>query len=290
MDIEYEIASKRKLIDDELQKCLKPQYPNEIYEAMSYSVFAGGKRIRPMLLLGATEAVSGNIEKALPFAIAVELIHTYSLIHDDLPSMDNDDLRRGKPTNHKVFGEALATLAGDGLLNLAYEIMAKACASNLTFENAWAMAEIANAAGVWGMIGGQVVDILSENKNIEKDELIYIHRNKTAALIRASLAAGAIIGGASKAKVLVFKEAGEKLGLTFQIKDDLLDIYGDEKTLGKPINSDKKNNKVTYVSMFGLKNAQKYYLAASNEAVEMFESLSAKFLSMLARSLINREK
>ncbi len=279
----------KKLIDEKLSEYLKTKYPEQIYEAMEYSISAGGKRLRPILLLAVCNAVGGDISKALPFACSIEMIHTYSLIHDDLPAMDNDDYRRGKLTNHKKFGEAIAILAGDGLLNLAYEIMAKQCVLNHDISMVNAMEEIAYSAGVSGMIGGQVVDIISENKNIDLNTLIFIHEHKTAALIKSAVVSGAIIGKASENKINILKEAGMKLGIAFQIKDDILDVTSTQETLGKPIKSDEKNNKATYVSLFGLEKAISDYKTISKEAVDLFSQLNDKFIDEYIQKLTYRE-
>ncbi len=275
-----------------LKKNLKENYPKIIYDAMSYSVMAGGKRLRPVLLLSACELAGGDLNNAMPFACAIEMIHTYSLIHDDLPAMDNDDLRRGKPTNHKMFGEAFAILAGDGLLNLAYEIMSEHCQNRLTQNNIKAMAIIAKSAGVYGMVGGQVADILYEDKPATEEVLAYIQSHKTGKLIQASLVSGAVLGGLSDEIISQFSTIGEKLGLAFQIKDDILDVSGNAKTLGKNTNCDEKRKKTTYVSFFGLEKAKEDYLSLSMEIINMIKSLETNndFLSNLAKSLIDRDK
>ncbi len=281
-----------KRINGELSGLFGSDYPAVIYESMGYSICAGGKRIRPLLLLGACDAASGCFEKAIPFALAIELIHAYSLIHDDLPAMDDDDLRRGKPTNHRVYGEAMAILAGDGLLNMAYEIMLDACKNGGADSPRFirGAAEIASAAGVKGMIGGQVVDIISEGRDVLPDELLYIHSHKTGAIITAALTAGAIIGGADDGLIDLYRAAGKKLGVAFQIKDDILDIYGDVEKLGKSVNSDKKNNKATYLSVFGLEKAKADYQEACEYADNFFNKIiKSEFLTHLARAIANRE-
>ncbi len=232
---------------------VKENHQRVIYDAMRYSLMAGGKRIRPVLSLGVCEMLGGDINQAMPFACALECIHTYSLIHDDLPCMDNDDLRRGKPTCHKAFGESTALLAGDALLNRAFEIMAEAKVSpDITVA---VMKEVSYFAGTEGMIGGQVVDLDSEGKKISKEKLMYIHENKTGALIKAAAIIGAICGKATeeeKSQILLY---AENLGLAFQIKDDILDFIGDEKLLGKPTGSDEENRKNTFVTLMGIDNA-----------------------------------
>ena len=228
--LKQKIDYVEKLLIDYMPK--EEGYQETIMKAMNYSLSAGGKRLRPILTLESCKAVGGDIKDAIPFAMAIEMIHTYSLIHDDLPALDNDDLRRGKPTNHKVFGEAMATLAGDSLLNYAYEIM---LSSSINKENPnkylKAIYEIAKHAGIYGMIGGQVVDVESENKIIDKDKLDFIHLNKTAAMIVGCMRAGAIIGDASEDDLEKITKYAENIGLSFQIVDDILDIIGDEEKL-----------------------------------------------------------
>lgn len=277
-------------VNDKLKIHLSKKYPEIIYNAMNYSVFAGGKRIRPVLMVGACKALGGDYTQCIDFACAVEFIHTYSLIHDDLPAMDNDDLRRGKPTCHKKFNEAIAILAGDALLNLSFEIM-----SNIVFEKferkyAEAMKILSNASGINGMIGGQVVDIDSENKQVDKETLNYIHKNKTAALITASLKCGAVLAGAPKEQIDIFEKVGLNLGIAFQIKDDILDITSTEDILGKPVFSDEKNNKTTYVSLYGMEKAQEDYKMLSDTSAEMLKSFgeNGRFLLEYTNNLFDR--
>lgn len=268
-------------------------YRNLIFNAMKYSIFAGGKRLRPILMMGAYEAVGGNnIKDIMPFACAVEMIHTYSLIHDDLPAMDNDDYRRGKLTNHKVYGEAIAILAGDGLLNLAFETMIKSALENNKTLGLEAMQIISKCAGIYGMIGGQAVDFEFEQKQIDKDTLNYIHENKTAAMIQAPLKAGAVLADASNEQIKLLDKAGYKLGMAFQIQDDILDIIGNEKELGKAVNSDLKNKKSTFVSLYGLEQAKLYEKQYSDEAKEIFKQFTEKgdFLVELTEYLVDRSK
>jgi len=280
------------LVNDFLNRKIDTKtYPQIIYEAMSYSINSGGKRLRPLLCLYATEGFGGEIEKVLPFATAVECIHAYSLVHDDLPCLDNDDLRRGQPTNHKVFGEAMALLAGDGMLNLAYEIMAAACADDFCEKSVLAMSEVAAFAGVTGMIGGQVVDIISENKAPDKNALLYIQKNKTAALIKAAVAAGAIVSGALGSDVAKLKEAAEYFGIAFQIKDDLLDMQSTTEVLGKHVGSDVKNAKLTHVSLYGLEQAEADYEEYSMKALHIIKELDLKTnaLEEYMKKLMNRD-
>lgn len=292
MSFNKEIEDKIALINQNLDNYIKKEYPEVIYEAMKYSLFAGGKRVRPILLLSACESIGGNIENAIPFACALEMIHTYSLIHDDLPAMDNDDFRRGKPTCHKVYGDAVAILAGDALLNKAFEIMSEFLYEKPQKNFAGAMKIIAKNAGTNGMIGGQVADILSENKVIDMETLKYIHNNKTAALIKASLMAGALLGNADDEQVKLFENIGYKIGMAFQIKDDILDVTSSIEVLGKPILSDEKNNKATYVSMYGIEKAEKDYADLSKAALDIIGSFgeSGKFLFEYTNSLIERIK
>ena len=264
------------MINGTLGKYIIKAYPEIIYEAMEYSVKAGGKRMRPRLMLHTAEGFGGSLDKVMPFACALEFIHTYSLIHDDLPCMDDDDLRRGVPTNHKVYGEAMALLAGDALLNSAYEIMAGECLANCSNETVMAMYEIASSAGVNGMIGGQVVDIISEDKIIDESTLLYIHKNKTAAIITAAFAAGAVLSGADGRSVKMLKEAALYFGMAFQIKDDILDVKSTTEVLGKPVGSDAKNAKTTYVSMFGMEKAESDFAEFSQNALDIIRSLSLK--------------
>lgn len=269
----------QKMIDEinaALKQYFAPRYPEKIYEAMYYSVSAGGKRLRPILLLLACKAAGGSAEDAMPFACAMEMIHTYSLIHDDLPAMDNDDLRRGRPTCHKQFDEATAILAGDGLLHYAFETMTeKACEACDDCDEKYlrAMGVIARLSGTKGMLAGQVVDVDSEGKQIDAQTLDYIHRHKTGGLIKAALMAGAIIGGADAKTVDVFEKIGEDVGLAFQIKDDILDVTSTAEVLGKPVFSDEKNQKVTYVTLYGLENANKKYTELSDSALERISGL-----------------
>ncbi|WP_338035467.1 polyprenyl synthetase family protein [Halalkalibacter alkaliphilus] len=232
--------------------------PEKLVQAMTYSLKAGGKRIRPALLLATIRSFEKPIESGLDVACAIEMIHTYSLIHDDLPAMDDDDIRRGKPTNHKIFGEALAILAGDALLTYSFELVAQIKNQDVTAEQKLLLIqEIAKAAGPEGMVGGQVADMEGENKSLTLEELIYIHHHKTGDLLTASIVAGAIIAGAAEDDIANLRMFAKELGLMFQIKDDILDVEGDPETIGKPIGSDDGNNKSTYPNLLGLEGAKK---------------------------------
>ena len=268
----------------------KGSYNKIIYEASNYSLNIGGKRIRPILFLLTYNLYKENCEDAIDMAAAIEMIHTYSLVHDDLPCMDNDDLRRGMPTNHKKFGENIAVLAGDTLLNEAAMILMDFSIKN--GERALvASKEIMKSSGPEGMIGGQVVDIINEGKKIEKDELIYMHSKKTGELIRSSIVAGAILADANKEDLEKLNEFGIKLGLAFQIKDDILDIIGDVNKLGKNTGMDKNLKKSNFISLFGLEYCQKECEKLTKECIKLLESLSvnSKDLKEMTLYLLDRE-
>ncbi|HZK38294.1 MAG TPA: farnesyl diphosphate synthase [Clostridia bacterium] len=270
----------------------KEGYNSTLIEAMKYSLFAGGKRLRPVLALSAYGLFGDDINKIMPYACALEMIHTYSLIHDDLPSMDDDDYRRGMPTNHKVFGEGIAILAGDGLLNYSFEIMLEnALGQDEPHPYIRSIGEIASAAGINGMIAGQVVDLESENKDIDKKTLEYIHLNKTAAMIVAALKIGAIIGGASEEDIECMEQTGLNLGLAFQVKDDILDIIGDESKLGKSTGGDMNKRKATYPALFGLKASIAYTKELTENVKLLLNPYGGKsnFLLELSDYLLNRE-
>jgi geranylgeranyl diphosphate synthase type II len=247
-------------VDKALAKWMpgKDDFPPQVHRAMHYSLFAGGKRLRPILVLASTEAVGGRMAEALPLACAFELIHTYSLIHDDLPSMDDDDLRRGKPTSHKVFGEAVAILAGDALLTEAFLLAArpdlmKEVPPRRRLRALW---RLSLAAGSQGMVGGQTMDILTQGKKIDSPTLEYIHTHKTGALIAAAVSVGAILGGASARECRALDEYGKRLGLAFQITDDLLDVEGEEGKLGKAVRKDQSKGKATYPALYGINESR----------------------------------
>lgn len=282
----------RIYIEDALEKTVPEQdsLPPIVYEAMRYSLMAGGKRLRPMLVLAACEAMGGCREDALPFACAIEMIHTYSLIHDDLPAMDNDDYRRGRLTNHKVYGEAMAILAGDGLLHHAMETMATACAEHPSARTAKAMCAIAHGAGIYGMLAGQAADVALEGQLFDVKTLAFIHLNKTAAMIRGALEAGAILGGADEETANGYALAGQNIGLAFQILDDILDVTSTTEELGKPVHSDEKNKKTTYVTVFGIEEARRIANRFSMQAADFWhgQGESCAFLLALTKYLATR--
>lgn len=294
MDFKTSFSDKITLVDSYLHKYLesKADIPETILEAMRYSVYAGGKRIRPVLMLAACEMFDYKEDAVIPFACALEMIHTYSLIHDDLPAMDNSDLRRGKKTNHIVFGEAMAVLAGDALLNYAFETMLSANVNNPddTRRALKAASYMASCSGISGMIGGQVIDIESENKEIDKETLRTLQVKKTGALIRAAVVCGAIIGGADEDDIKALEDYAINLGLAFQIKDDILDVEGDSITLGKPIGGDNALKKNTYVSLYGIDEAKKMLENHSKIAKDSLVRFGAKaeFLLEMADYLLER--
>jgi geranylgeranyl diphosphate synthase type II len=267
------MAERRALVDAALDGRLPPadEPPLTIHQAMRYSVFAGGKRLRPMLALFGCEAVGGTLEDAMPAAVALEMIHTYSLVHDDLPAMDDDDFRRGRPTCHKVYGEAVAILAGDALLTQAFRVLADPIATGVpAARRLQIVAEIATAAGSLGMVGGQTMDIQAEGETLEPATLLTLHAKKTGALLRASLRAGGLAGGADDAAMACLTGYGERLGLAFQIVDDILDIEGSSAEMGKATGSDARKHKATYPAVFGLEAARRdaaRLLAEAREAV-----------------------
>lgn len=275
--ISKEYIRLKELVDTNLIGFLPAQteYNKAILSSMEYSLTAGGKRLRSVLLLAAYNIFSNNELEALPFACAVEFIHTYSLIHDDLPGIDNDDLRRGKPTNHKVYGEGMAIIAGDGLLNSSFEIMLDDYIKTNNYSRIQAFKEIANGSGINGMIAGQATDI-NPGSNLTKEKLNYIHEYKTGALINSSIKAGALIGGANDNDLKLLEIFGRNLGLAFQIKDDLLDIYGDEETMGKSVGSDAKLNKLTYPNIYGEKESLKILKECHANAISALESFGDK--------------
>lgn len=291
--------TRRKLVEKALDHYMDKTTsdPEIIHESMRYSVFAGGKRLRPVLVLMGVEICGKKPEIALPTAVAMELIHTYSLVHDDLPAMDDDDLRRGRPTNHKVYGEAVAVLAGDALVTKAFELVARnAKIRGVRPQFVPAVLElIAHGAGTFGMIGGQVMDIQAEGGQWKKQKdhpalLAGIHRRKTAALIRSSLQAGATLAGASPKQLSALGEYGEKIGLAFQIADDVLDVVADKKKLGKR-GSDAKNQKLTFPALYGLEDSRKKAQQLVEEAKQALAPFGkrAQVLKQLANYIIERD-
>ena len=296
MNISDEIAKRTSDIETRIRRFLPEQYEYQktIVDAMSYSVLAGGKRLRPMLMEAAYQMFDGIGQDIDSFMAAIEMIHTYSLVHDDLPAMDNDLYRRGKKTTHAVYGEAMGILAGDALLNYAFETVADAlvrCNGDMRMIRAYAV--LSRKAGIYGMIGGQVVDVESEKKGQKVDQncLDFIYRLKTGALIEASLMIGAILAGASDEEVTFMEQAGTKLGLAFQIQDDILDVTSSLEVLGKPIGSDERNEKATYVALEGLEKAKTEVERLSKEAVQILDGLKKDhtFLKELFLYLIHRE-
>ncbi|WP_082795324.1 polyprenyl synthetase family protein [Alkalihalobacillus trypoxylicola] len=254
-EMEQFLDEIKPIMEEQLVQSINDlNFPASLKDSMIYSLEAGGKRIRPMLLLATLRGFNQPLELGYDIASAIEMIHTYSLIHDDLPAMDDDDLRRGKPTNHKVFGEATAILAGDALLTHSFERIANATLSPVQIVRL--IKELAIASGPEGMIGGQVADMEGENKKLSLEELTYIHQHKTGDLLTYAVVAGGIIAGASEEEIFHLKEFAQELGLVFQIKDDLLDIEGDIELIGKPVGSDEENNKSTYPSLLGIENTR----------------------------------
>lgn len=282
----------------EIEKILKSFLPREeglqktVLEAMNYSVNAGGKRLRPMLMQETYRLFGGKDAIVEPFMAALEMIHTYSLVHDDLPAMDNDEYRRGKKTTHAVYGEAMGILAGDALLNYAFEIAADAVVAHPVGETARAMQILARKAGIFGMIGGQVADIESENKQVDLETVTFIHKNKTAALIESAMCIGAVLAGASDADVAKVESVANDVGVAFQIRDDILDVTSSTEVLGKPVGSDEKNQKSTYVSLQGMEQACRDVDMLSHRALDTLATLPQRneFLEALIKMLISREK
>lgn len=297
MNISEEITKRASDIETRIKGFLPEQYEYQktIVDAMSYSVLDGGKRLRPMLMEASYQMFGGEGEELDAFMAAIEMIHTYSLVHDDLPAMDNDLYRRGKKTTHAVYGEAMGVLAGDALLNFAFETVADAMVRSAgDMRVAKAFAVLTKKAGIYGMIGGQVVDVESEKKGqqIDRDCLDFIYRLKTGALIEASLMIGAILAGASEEEVSLMEEAGTKLGLAFQIQDDILDVTSSLEVLGKPIGSDARNEKATYVAFEGLEKAGAEVERLSREAVAILDGFKREhtFLRELFMYLIHRDR
>ena len=298
MNWEIKLQERVAEVEAVIQKYLPEEtgYQKTVLEAMNYSVLAGGKRLRPMLMEESYRLFGGNSNIVEPFMAAIEMIHTYSLVHDDLPSMDNDEYRRGRKTTHVVYGEGMAILAGDGLLNYAFETALKAFdmePANPAIGKA--MQVLAKKAGVYGMIGGQTADIQAEDMDQSKvtnELLLFIHENKTAALIQSSMMIGAILAGASEEAVAAVEKIAYNVGIAFQIQDDILDITSSLEVLGKMTGSDEKNNKVTYVTLNGMEKAKEDVEKLSKEAIDLLDSFENKneFLNQLIEELITREK
>lgn len=286
---------------ENIEKIIKKYLPKEegyqrtVLEAMNYSVLAGGKRLRPMLIQEVFEAYGGTGRLAEPFMAAIEMIHTYSLVHDDLPAIDNDEYRRGRKTTHVVYGEAMGILAGDGLLNYAFETALSAfdiAEAEAYPRIAGALQVLARKAGIYGMIGGQVCDVESEDNTepINGEQLMFIHEHKTAALIQAAMMIGGILAGADAKQVDRLEQSAYDLGIAFQIQDDILDVTSTFEVLGKPIGSDEKNHKQTYVSIYGLEQAKAEVKRLSEEAISLLNLEADSFLAKLFESLIYRNK
>ena len=296
MNIKDYLADKRAVVEDGLVRyMLAEEGPlSHHIKAMRYSLFAGGKRVRPILCLAAAEAVGASSGNLMPIACALECIHTYSLIHDDLPAMDNDDLRRGMPTNHKVFGEAEAILAGDGLLTFAFELMSDTTLADGISDAARlkAISILARSAGSLGMVGGQALDLASEGKDIPFDTLRLIHSCKTGALITASVQIGAVAAGASREQFDALTVYGRHIGLAFQIVDDLLNVEGTPEELGKAAGSDAERQKATYPAFFGLKETRRLAQEASQSAIKALASFDdrAEPLRVLAGYIVTRKR
>lgn len=290
MDFKEQLSADTACIETRLKDIFSGEPPRgDIYPAMEYSLLAGGKRLRPVLTLECCRLCGGDVERALPLGCAVELVHTYSLIHDDLPSMDNDDLRRGKPTNHKVFGEATAILAGDGLLTAAFGVIA--AAQELTeqqrLEAVWALSQ---AAGPRGMVGGQILDMDGEDRALSRSEIEELQRLKTGALICCAARMGCIAAGADEQTAKAIEGYAQRLGLAFQVRDDILDVTGSQDDLGKPIGSDTEQGKTTFVTLLGLEECQRWVEQLSDEACRCLDGLKGtEFLRELAKVLVLRE-
>jgi geranylgeranyl diphosphate synthase, type II len=295
VDILRYLQEQKALVDEALARYLpgEEHYPPAIFRAMRYSVFAGGKRVRPILAIAAAEALGGTATDVLPLACALECIHTYSLIHDDLPALDDDDYRRGRLTNHKVFGEANAILAGDALLTFAFELMgdARHWPQFVPERVVQVMHEVAYAIGTFGMIGGQVVDLQMEGQDIDLPALQYIHAHKTGALIRTSVRSGGILGGGSPAAVEALTHYGTHIGLAFQIMDDILDVRGDEQLMGKALRKDDARRKATYPRLVGLAESEVRAQAAVTASIAALGIIGERgaVLRDLAHFIIARE-
>lgn len=288
-DFEQYYDSRKKLVNNFLEKRMEKRGISNVDDTMKYSLLAGGKRLRPILLMATADALGANGYDYLPAACALEMIHTYSLIHDDLPCMDNDDYRRGRLTNHKVFGEAMALLAGDGLLTLAFEVMSEQrnVKPSTLVE---VIHETAMCAGNFGMVGGQALDLEAEGKKISAKELKTLHEGKTGAMFIAAIRGGAHLAGATDEQLLALTHFAELIGLAFQIEDDILDVTGTQEELGKPIGSDDKNEKSTYVTLYGLDKAREMSEQTTQEALQCLDMFGekAEALRELAKMMCHR--
>lgn len=289
-----EIGLLIKQVDTALDRYLPPEsiFPAELHRAVRYSIFAGGKRLRPLLTIVTAQIFSVPAQQAMPAACAIELIHTYSLIHDDLPALDDDDFRRGRPSNHRVFGEGMAILAGDALQTRAFELLATEAAKRFPSKTVLRLvAELGTAAGSGGMIGGQVVDILSQGKQVSAETLDYIHRHKTGALFSCCIRSGAIMGGAAREELAALTRFAQNIGLAFQVTDDILDISGDEKKLGKKTGADLEKKKATYPALYGLDKARVMADTLLEQALSELAPFGApaQNLRLLAERLVRRE-
>ncbi|MDP2627219.1 MAG: polyprenyl synthetase family protein [Candidatus Rokubacteria bacterium] len=288
------MKERTRAVDEALERSLPPEMapPETVHKAMRYSVFAGGKRLRPMLVIAGAEAVGGAMDDVMPTACAMELIHTYSLVHDDLPAMDDDDFRRGRPTSHKVFGDAMAILAGDGLLTLAFRLLAENLRPGMDGRVLRdVLVEVAEAAGTGGMVGGQVADLEAEGRQVTPEALDYIHLHKAAALIRASIRSGAALCGATPAQLQALAVAGTSLGLAFQIVDDILDVTGTTEQLGKTAGKDQVQQKATYPAIHGLAASRARAEALTAEALGALQPFGppAEPLRALGRFILDRK-
>ena len=295
MDMKTEIAARTQAAEQIIKQYLPIEegYQKTVIEAMNYSVLAGGKRLRPILMMETYRMFGGRSKVIEPFMAAMEMIHTYSLVHDNLPAMDNDEFRRGKKTTHAKYGEAMGILAGDGLLNYAFETATKAFEIEPENSNIGrALQVLASKAGIHGMLGGQCVDVESEGKEVTEEVLQFIDKLKTAALLESSMMIGAILAGATKNEQKIVEQAARELGLAFQIQDDILDVTSSTEVLGKPVGSDEKNHKTTYVTLKGLEASAKEVEERSKHSVELLSSLVVKneFLTNLMMELVHRKK
>lgn len=294
MDFQLELRNRVADIEQIIKKYLPQEegLQRTVIEAMNYSVMVGGKRLRPMLMKETFKLFGGDTEVIEPFMAAIEFIHTYSLVHDDLPALDNDEYRRGKKTTHAVYGEAMGILAGDALLNYAFETATKALELELSAKTAKALQVLASKAGIYGMIGGQVVDVESEKKKVSMETVKFIHELKTGALIESAMLIGAILGGATEEEQASIQQIALNIGFAFQIQDDILDVTSSTEELGKPVGSDEKNQKSTYVGLKGLEQAKQDVEVLSNRAIAELQALPNRntFLEELIRELIKRRK